>query len=172
MSQLSEKTVDKAIDVLDGIREITKNEMLVARQYVSQDIVDPELAAEGAICGGRNACLVGSAYLAAGIKLKKDDMGFVDLPGIGDADDRARFRKNRPGLRVAMDALNEAALARIEKLPEDEQNYVLYEGIVSIENEGDAAECLFENTPIHANREDILKLVTEAKRIIRRKARA
>lgn len=95
--------IAKALDTCDGVIEIAKNEMLIPGEYISTDIVDPGLKAKGAVCGGHHACLVGSEYLAYGVRINaKDFPGFSWYL-------RKEFMRNRPGLRLAYDAINEAA---------------------------------------------------------------
>jgi hypothetical protein len=60
------RTQEKALATCDGVIEIAKNEMLVRGNYIT-GIVDDKLKQQGAICGGRQACLVGSLYLAHGV---------------------------------------------------------------------------------------------------------
>src|SRR5688572_27543090 len=65
MTQYSQSTIDKAHAILDGVVAISGREMLIHGTYVTSDVVRPDLAREGAICGGRQACLLGSVALAA-----------------------------------------------------------------------------------------------------------
>lgn len=98
----------KALDTCDGVIEIAKNEMLVRGTYLT-GILKPDMAREGSICGGRKACLVGSMYLAHGVRGDIEDMSM-------SFDSRKAEMRNRPGLRLAYQAINEAALRRAEKI--------------------------------------------------------
>lgn len=60
----SSKTVAEAKDIVSGVRTIAKNEQLLRGSYVTDKVKTPALAAEGAICGGHKACLLGSIALA------------------------------------------------------------------------------------------------------------
>lgn len=175
---MDQAVVDDALRTLDGIRQITKNEMLIHGEYVTDNVRNKKLAAEGAVCGGRKACLVGSAYIAYGVPLqitehydywREKTVERVELPGIGDKRNRAGFRRYRPGLRLAMEALNDAAERKLATLSERRQRAIrenVDDGIYP-----DLAESLFE-TGKGLNREDVLKLVTQAKRIVGQKAKA
>ncbi len=112
----SEKTRKKAHDVLNGIEQIARNEMLIQGEYVTEEVVNEELAKKGAICGGRAACLIGSAYVSAGYGYI-DEYDYFRLPGIGDTADldeeRKAFLRHRPGLRLAIEALDKCAVRRM-----------------------------------------------------------
>lgn len=92
-----------AIETLRNMRTIAENEMMVQGIYISDD-VDDALRDEGAICGGHQACAIGSLWLAYGIKPVSGDIG-VFLPDVSEG---ARFRilDREPELGIALDALN------------------------------------------------------------------
>jgi hypothetical protein len=107
MRKPTQATKDKAIQALDGMREIVRHEMLTTGTYIEEEISNPRLAKSGAICGGHKHCAIGSLWVGAGIKpVKQDDCIF--LPG-ADVPSRRDFLKHRPGLKLAYNALNEAA---------------------------------------------------------------
>jgi hypothetical protein len=107
MREPTQATKDKAIQALDGMREIVRHEMLTTGTYIEEEISNPRLAKSGAICGGHKHCAIGSLWVGAGIKpVKQDTCNF--LPG-ADEVSRPNFLKHRPGLKLAYNALNEAA---------------------------------------------------------------
>lgn len=87
----------EAVNILGRMESIVRNEMLTRGVYVTDHIVDPELAEQGAICGGRQACMVGSMWLAA---------GYLTLPGVTIVEERQEFLAERPALAMAYDAMN------------------------------------------------------------------
>lgn len=117
----SEKTRAKAIDSLEGMKEIVKAEMLIRSHYVDPEHVDQERKEAGAICGGHKACAIGSLWLAYGIKpdyqpppTTLSGKGTWTLPGTDElfsvkGQRRAEFLRNRPGLKLALNALDDAA---------------------------------------------------------------
>src|ERR1044072_1662169 len=56
----------RAVWTLNRMREIVLNEMLMHGEY-STAVVDERRAEEGAVCGGRRACAVGSLWIAYGV---------------------------------------------------------------------------------------------------------
>lgn len=108
-------TRKKAIRSLDGMAEIVAKEMLVKGDYVGDEI-DADLKAQGAICGGHKYCAIGSLWAGAGIHPKRDVYTYISgdkdvifsLPGVTNRE-RDSFLDKHPGLKVAYDALNEAA---------------------------------------------------------------
>lgn len=151
----------QALKILDGIEEITKAEMLVSGQYIDREITNPERI--DSLCGGRRVCLMGSAWLAAGYKADfKLHSVVYPLPGI-DPDVRAEFLARRPGLRLAYDALNQAAESRIKRLPPDIRDFINNQ-ITEGEFAGSAAENLFENSTL--DRKAVLSLLRSARKII------
>lgn len=170
LSKPAASTKRKALTALDGVTQITKNEMLKRGDYLSV-VVDQKLAAEGAICGGRRACLIGSAYVGAGIKVNTDgEVWGRKLPGV-DPDERADFTARRPGLRLALDALDVAAGKRVEGLSRRQQEKIAEwrESYVALDAPGIVAEALFEavtSGPARLNRDGILALVDEARAVI------
>lgn len=69
----SQKDKDKALKTLAGMREIVKNDMLVAGMFVDESLIeggDPRAIAlrdSGSVCGGHRYCGIGAALIAHGI---------------------------------------------------------------------------------------------------------
>ena len=167
------KTKEMAHKALDGMAQITKREMLIRGEYVS-DNVDKKLAEEGAICGGHRACAIGSLYIGYGIPLTEhnwedDDNPSYSLPGVDPASRKA-FTRNRPGLRLAMKALDHVAEKRTAGLSKRQQENVeefLYEH--DDDAYGIKIEALFEGVtrgPSRLNRENMLEVISEAKKYV------
>lgn len=126
---------DEALAILDRMQTMVDNEMVAHVGYIGEDIVRPDLKKADAICGGRNACAVGSLWLAAGVRLRKNkDWGDVELPGV-DHERRSAYLKRKPALRYAYDALNAAAQTYIDS----------DESLGSLRCAPGALEDLFEN---------------------------
>lgn len=133
----AESTKRKALETLDNMRLIVKRGRLKHEGYVSE-IVDEKLHQSGAICDGRNYCMLGTAWVAYGVKLTADSWE-DDLPGVSQGFRRDDFLAHRPGLKLVYDALNQAARVRLDRLGygryrEDER--------ISFKSE---AEAYFEN---------------------------
>lgn len=110
---VTEAVKARAIQTCEGVIKITKREMLVQGTYITDSIVNEDLAEEGAICGGHQACLVGSLYLSNGltytaIRRAANDDWDGSIPGWFLAC-RERTLEERPSLKVAYDAFNQAA---------------------------------------------------------------
>lgn len=118
------RTINRADAILDGVVSISENEMLIHGEYITPDVVSEKLAKSGAICGGHQACLLGSVALAA--TGRYDDANLlVDWlrRAAYDLDDQysqswiervteARDKLNaRPAVKLVMDALNDEATA-------------------------------------------------------------
>lgn len=97
-----------ALRALEGMAEVVRNEMLAQGRYV-RHLTRPDLAASGAICGGHQACAIGALWMGAGIKPRRDVWGEWMLEGADDSSNRDVFLEDRPGLRLAYNALNDAA---------------------------------------------------------------
>lgn len=137
---LTENARSKALKALDGMAEIVRNERLIRGQYIDDEF-EPEMAT--AVCQGHRYCAIGSLWAGYGVKVKrsKDYWGEYDyaLPGTSEGDDREAYLKNRPGLRAALEALNEASDAFVEENPD-----ALLPDIYHQFN--DSIEHLFENS--------------------------
>lgn len=165
------KTVAKALDTCDGVIEIAKNEMLVQGDYVSSTIMNHELKAKGSVCGGRQACLVGSEYLAYGVRMFAED-----FPGFS-YHTREDFMRNRPGLRLAYRAINEAAhryaIRHWPKYVKDEIADFSHQWEDSTTPNEGWGEWFFEDLCKHNHidydetRQHVIKIVRNAKSLIR-----
>lgn len=166
---MTEWTKQKALKALDGMLEIERNEMLVRGEYISVEI-DDELAERGAICGGHRACLVGSLWLGYGVKPEKGTFcwgeEFYKLPGTEDG--RAAFLSRRPGLKVAYDALNDAAERCVSRALSN-ADYEDFHGEARRVYSGSLAETLFESGDTYDLKNDraaMRRLIKSARRQI------
>jgi hypothetical protein len=140
--------ITKAIESLDRMAQIVRNEMLIRGTYVDSEINEAKKAA-GAICGGHKVCAIGSLWVGYGVKYEKRGKYVVGLPGVSDTktwdyrkDDygpsaRNIFVKSRPALKLALNALNESADAYIKRHKLELMDASEFE---------DAIEALFEGT--------------------------
>jgi hypothetical protein len=170
---MTNDTINEAINILNKMAIIVRNDMLTRGQYVSTTI-DLELRDKGAICGGHKACAVGSLYLAGGIKPHEVYPGksynYFVLQGV-DRHERAEFLAERPALRAAYDALNEAAKRFI-----DRHNLDLFDGerfeIGGLTQTNGWMELLFEAADIDGHvldaQVELPKIINNAKRALRR----
>lgn len=104
--KLTERVRERAISALDGMRSIVRAEMLTQGEYIESEISNPRRLAS--LCGGRKHCAVGSLWVGGGIRPHVTPGGAVHLPGTSSWE-REAFLRRRPALRVAYNALNEAA---------------------------------------------------------------
>lgn len=104
-------TEEQAVEILDRMAEIAEREMLVSGNYVDPFYIDPKMG--GAVCGGRKTCAVGSLFVAGGAEVEVN-RGEFRLPAAnpGNRDD---YLADRPALRLAYDALNDAAACYAER---------------------------------------------------------
>jgi hypothetical protein len=100
---------DKAIDALDGTISIAQNEMMAHVGYMSAMPINRELAKQGAVCRGHQACFIGSLWLAGGVRRKRTTRARWDLPGVRQGWPREEFLAKRSALKLAYDASNAAA---------------------------------------------------------------
>lgn len=157
---IDQANIDGALRALIGLEEIEANQMMKRGFYLTDQVVNPLLAKAGAVCGGHQACYVGSLWLGAGVQYVKetrcigyeaDENGdyIVDpatgdwtektenywtLPDVGERDRYAAFLVH-PGLELAYDASNVAADAYFELHPEVMPNL----------DHGASCEALFES---------------------------
>jgi hypothetical protein len=166
---ISAKTRDEAIRALDGMAQIIRNEMLTHGSYVSSEVVNEELAKQGAICGGHEACAIGSLWIGGGVKINASRYGGAILPGV-EEEERQQFLRNRDGLRVAYHELNAAA----ERYMVKNADRLRRRSIVI--NFNAPVEALFEEYTIKpkeggrrraVGRDELLKVVKSAKKAIR-----
>lgn len=159
----------KALQTLDNLAQIVKNERVIHGIYIDSS-VDPEFS--GAVCGGHKACLIGSTWLAYGIKMEDDD-----LPGALPSE-RSFFLRNRPALRAVYDALNDAAERKVRKnatlreafidaylIGRAKYGYQSIDEAIEDEQGRGLAEALFEGGLVDS-RSDLLRLVRSARKQI------
>ena len=108
-------TKQQALDILDGVVEIAEHGQLIHSEYLSYESARPALA--GAICGGHQACLIGSLAIAARPINKHGTRPALELIAIlresAYAPDSEQALQRRPGLKLALEALNATAEARL-----------------------------------------------------------
>jgi hypothetical protein len=160
------KVKAKALQTLDNMAEIVRNERLIKGAYIHPAV---DLEFSDAVCGGHKACLIGSAWLAYGIKMRGGD-----LPG-SHPTARPSFLRNRPALRVVYDALNDAAERKVRKnnslreafIDEYEigRSYHSIDEVIEDEQNRGLAEALFEGGLVDS-RSDLLRLVRSARKQI------
>lgn len=153
---MNARTREQGLKVLDGMREITRAEMLMYGDYIS-DYVDPRRS--GAVCRGHRACLIGSAYLSGGVAPEQMGHRNWNLPGTGTYE-RQEFLAHRHGLRVAIEALDKAAARKIARLSSHRQRRI--RGFGGADEIGAKAEGLFEIGKL--GRTDMLRLISSARR--------
>jgi len=156
---------DKALDILDGMLQIADNEMITKGIYYKEECERPDLKDQ--ICGGHRACLIGSMWVAALVRPKKlEYWDELTLPGVEYGEDRDEFLKRRPGLRLAYNALNEAAERRLVKIsPDWEKNEVDF-STNNVGADAGPAEFLFENTDFGTTRGDLKRLIRSAIKVV------
>lgn len=151
---MNERTRAKALDALEGMRQIVRREMLVRGKYVEDQVSNPRLA--GAICGGRKHCAMGSLWAGAGVTLVRDEYNDLDLPGISEPE-RENFTRHRPWLRLALTSLNDAA-----------QQFADKRGLLIPLTWQDSIEGLFETQWERAlTKRDLLAVIAAAKRKVK-----
>lgn len=134
-----------ADQILANMREIAENDMIQRVGYYDDLIARPDLAESGAICGGHQACAVGSLYIAAGVMPKQN--GWFDVvhnryhQGNVNPMERKAFMIEHEllSLSEAYRALNDAAREYISR--EGLYEYVQWESWVG----AGAMEALFES---------------------------
>lgn len=163
----AESTKEKALKALDGMAEVVKNEMLVHNTYVSDTVVDPVLAEKGAICHGHAACAIGSLWLGARVRMELDcecqGIKYWEMPGTAPSE-REEFVARRPGLRLALDALNEEAHKYGERHGLITHSLIGRSGGITYVA---GIEALFERNPYEVGRKQLLQVINNAKRKVR-----
>lgn len=153
---ISESTKEKALDSLDGMRQIVRAEMLIQGEYVDDEISNPRRIKS--ICGGRKHCAIGSLWAGGGVRpVFRGEM--IVMPGVLSFE-RPTFLRSRHGLRVAYDALNAAA----RKFADDH-------GIDLDKDRSHDAEIeeLFEGYwEYRIGKRDMLTIIADAKRRVRK----
>lgn len=173
---MNEKTRQSALKALDGFRQIVRNGMVQHEGYVSEEVLNDDLAQSGALCQGRAFCLLGSLWRGAGVRLTFESYftsgpTYPVLPGV-EKEKRDAFLAHRPGLRAAYDALNAAADKRLATYSKHHQTVirnavshlaggygassaeVLFEGVYVAREEGKRVPALTD--------QDLLALADEA----------
>lgn len=110
-------TTREAFGILDRMLEVVDNDMLAHEGYISRRIVRPDLAEQGAVCRGHNACAIGSFFLAAGVKPKQIGMGrdsWRYMPEAINPELREEYMADYPAMALAYRALNNAATEYVE----------------------------------------------------------
>lgn len=105
---MDKQVMDDAMATLDNMEQIAKAEMMVQGTYITDYVVAPERV--DAICGGRQACLLGTMWIANGVPL--DDVE----NSVGDDTSREEAMEERPSLKVVYDAMNEEAVKLSKQL--------------------------------------------------------
>lgn len=114
-SEITAEVRAEAVKIFEGMEQIIRNEMLVRRVYITEHVVNLDLAESGAICGGHQACMVGSMWIAAGVRMERDAEGFLDLPGVTAGHERKEFLAEHPALRLAYETMNELSRQFMEE---------------------------------------------------------
>ncbi len=130
-AEFTEADRTEALAILDRFQQIVGNEALVRGAYVTPVVAPSRI---NKVCGGRNACAIGSLWLAAGVA-PVFKYSTWELPGTLTG--RAEFLENQPAaLRLAYGVLNEAA-----------EFYAVQSGIhwCEVEDEGEMYEDSLEN---------------------------
>lgn len=129
MTEYSQSTIDRAHAILDGVVQISENEQLIHGEYLTPYVVNEDLAKRGAICGGHQACLIGSVALSATRNPEQADNIIAVLNfaprNLEDAfsenvkeriEESRKVLRNRVPLRLAMAALNAEAVDRLRRV--------------------------------------------------------
>lgn len=164
--------ISNASATLWNMSIIAANDMLVRGTYITDHIVDNKRAAEGAICGGLQACAVGSLWLGGEVPMvitlvddeeykhlsdaevralvdqeRFDDLKFM-LPNT-DTSQRLDLFHERPYMGLAYHALNNAALRFLARKDPEKLAYWLKNLTVPTGGPYDGwAEQLFESDVI------------------------
>lgn len=111
---MTDSKAEAAAEVLRGVCEIAENEMLVRQTYITEGITNEALAEAGAVCGGRQACLVGAVALAATDSYAEADALIHEILRVeGDWQDRL----SNEAAEAALEALDAEAIDRLSPLP-------------------------------------------------------
>lgn len=173
MAKIKAKDKKAALQALDGIIEIAKNDMLRQGVYLTDEVKNQELKKAGAVCGGKQACLYGSLWVSAGYRRVGSDRL---LYGVASKK-RERYMKDKPALKIASDALEQAAKRRIVQLDRESRDDIEYMAEMHFNNS--FAEAYFESDVVRlpkvewasednpkADPKKIISLVRSAKKIV------
>jgi hypothetical protein len=162
MTALIDKT--NSLTILDRMAQIVKTGRTTRGHYLSDPIHeddDPMPKNLHGVCGGREFCAVGSLWIAADIHPEADGYGDIILPGVNQ-EERHDYAQKVPGLKLALDALNQAS--------EDFRAVLDSEGLYDPSEAGhfyDAIEALFEGTDEHdLTPQDLITVINQAKYLI------
>jgi hypothetical protein len=160
-------TTATADQILDNMEYLVERERLVRGSYIDQE-VDPERS--GALCQGHKACAIGSLWLAAGVPVRPlvTALGRTTymLPGT-DEWERDEFVEDKPGLKLAYTALNDAAEVfadehgiGLDLLREDSG----FEDAIEALFEGTTPETANSDDPVYLlSRDDLLTIIIDAR---------
>ncbi len=99
--------------ILDRMKQIVENDMLIRLTYVEAVLTRPDLAEAGAICGGHRACAIGALWIAGGWTPGHAEYSFTNSSGYSSSVFSEAYRDeylaDKPALSSAHDALNAAA---------------------------------------------------------------
>lgn len=164
----TQEEVDTALEALLAVREVEQNKMLRRRVYFTEGVEEPKLAGR-AICGGHQACFIGSLWLGAGVQPtvqqerdydnydeEHDEYGtksVIRLPHVNGFDRRIAFEET-PGLKLAYDLANLSAREYLAGHPEVEPFDPTYQI-------GSIAESVFESNTFAASHSDAASVTPE-----------
>lgn len=160
---MNEKTKTRVLDALEGMHTIARAEMMQQVGYIDPN-VNPHRRASA--CQGHQACAIGSLWLAAGIRPRRN-WGSSYLPGTPQAE-RGDFIRNRPVLKHALNFLNEAASEYMERHA-IEGNPILNRDAIESLFESEWFEYQYDNSAdtYKARRAAMLKVISAAKRKVK-----
>lgn len=170
MRRPSKATADRAIGALKRMKEIARNEMMARGSYISE-VTNLELARKGSVCGGHNACAIGSLWIGYGVPIQYGwSTAYPYLEGVSCSLDRQEFVAHRPGLKLALRALNDASVRWTM------QNRPHELGTIQSRLWHDEVECLFESVLADAPAAELNRtmgdVIDSAIRQIRREVKA
>lgn len=164
-SKLSDGLKVKILAALDGMAEIARAEMMRQVGYLEMNV---KPSRKDSICGGHQACAIGSLWLAAGIRIRRTS-GYIELPGASPGA-RSRFVQNRPVLRHSLAFLNEAAveyMARHNVVGHDVLDYDAVESLFESPWFDNHAATEDDETGYKARRRAMLSVIASAKRKVK-----
>lgn len=146
----------QAIVALTEMEAIVESERLIRGTYISAP-PSRVLKKNASLCGGERFCAIGALWAGYGIepqvRTRWEGVNIFELPGSFEGEARAKFTRTRPGLRLALGALNEEARVFIDAhgplFADDAEKY------------DDLIEGLFESCPLTSG--DLLEVVRGAR---------
>lgn len=120
---VTQEVKDEALEILRQMGYLARKDKIKRVGYINEaDFGNAEPVKEVPLCNGFNMCAIGSLWISAGVKPRKDKWGDWGLPG-ADEDTRSSFINRRPPLKLAYIYLNRVAREYMEKeIPEFEPN--------------------------------------------------